>query len=279
MNQETFTTLALNAGGTGAAGMAILVVLINCYNQQNYNMELHTRYLGYLIAVFIGMLSNVLTIQTTNSGHCVGAWSRMNNIAWGFTKVLFTEVAWIRFEMVTASYPTAARIAVRVFSALWYFSWLAVIQFKSSFVDDCQMIYELYPLYPMYVYQLVADAIATARFMFVLYSLRKRRGEVTVISLVIDLCVLATMVASMTEVIILLTELPKPLAEIDFPRILFSGTSNFIVTGGLYCILSVFSKLDKEQKPGNGSSANNKLKLPTSTMGKSVETSSEKERV
>ncbi|KXS16879.1 hypothetical protein M427DRAFT_55206 [Gonapodya prolifera JEL478] len=107
------------------------------------------------------------------------------------------------------------------------------------------MIYDLMPLYPIYSWQLLIDVMTSSRFLFVLYSLRWRKRALNWITLIVDLCVLGTIIASIAEVVILLTELPQPLETINFQRILFSGSSNFIITGVLYCAMSAYSRLEK----------------------------------
>ncbi|KAI8808679.1 hypothetical protein BJ742DRAFT_277642 [Cladochytrium replicatum] len=249
MDPTILTTLTLNAVGTGLTGMGLIVVLINLHGTQGYSQQLHIRYALYLIATCVGLLSNVMTITGTNNEHCSPIWSRLNNICWGFTKVFFSEVSLIRFEMVTPDYPFKIRAAVRVFTAIWYLAWLLVIQTQSGFLG-CQMIYDLMPLYPIYSYQLLVDVVTSFRFLAVFYFLRWHRREINIVSLIVDLCVFATIVASLAEVIILLTELPQPLDKIDFQRILFSGSSNFVITGVLYCAMSVYGKLDKGSAGG-----------------------------
>ncbi|KAJ3342005.1 hypothetical protein HDU93_003527 [Gonapodya sp. JEL0774] len=223
--------------------------------------------------IFIGMLSNVMTAVTTNRGACEAIWSRLNNICWGITKLLFTDIALVRFEMVTPDYPQKLRIPLRVFSALWYGTWLIVIQSISVFVG-CQMFYALMPLYPIYTWQLAVDVVASGRFLFVLSDYRRRKSDMSWISLIVDLCVFATLVVSTAEAVLLLSELPKPLAEINFVKILEMGTSDFIVVGALYCIMSVYSKLEKRSGGSNKASA-----IPTSDHRPSLSSGNDQTRI
>ncbi|KAI8814608.1 hypothetical protein BJ742DRAFT_786091, partial [Cladochytrium replicatum] len=140
MDSTTLTTLALNSFGTGIGLLGLIIVLISLIGTQGYSRQLHIRYVLYLAATALGTFSNVMTIMGTNNGTCSGVWSRLNNICWGFTKVFFTEVSLIRFEMVTPDYPFKIRTIVRVITALWYIGWLLVIQIQSTFYG-CQMVY------------------------------------------------------------------------------------------------------------------------------------------
>ncbi|KXS13051.1 hypothetical protein M427DRAFT_34287 [Gonapodya prolifera JEL478] len=275
MDLSTVSNLAINAFGSGLAVMAFIVVTINLYGSRDFGRQLHVRYMIYLIAdrrlreaVTLAMFANVMNIISSHQGACTPVWSRLNNICYYTTKIIFTDIALIRFVMVTPDLPKRRHVGMRVFAALWYAILLVIVQVGSGFdYSWCQMVFALEPGYPLFAFQFLVDIVTTARFFYVLYSLRWRKKEIYWISLIIDITVILAVLSSLADSIIALSELGKPVLAINWERLLASGSAHFIIAGCLYCVMSVYSHLDKSSSKSNLSSRGARTSVFTSTTG------------
>ncbi|KXS20218.1 hypothetical protein M427DRAFT_28510 [Gonapodya prolifera JEL478] len=269
MDLSTVTNITINAFGSGLAVMAFIVVTINLYGSRDFGRELHIRYMIYLTAVSLAMFANVMNIISSRQGACTPVWSRLNNICYYTTKIIFTDIALIRFVMVTPDLPKPVQVGMRVFGALWYLILLVVVQVGSGFdYAWCQLVFALEPGYPLFAFQFLVDICTTARFFYVLYSLRWRKKEINWISLIIDITVILAILSSLADSIIALSELAKPVLAINWERLLASGSAHFIIAGCLYCVMSVYSHLDKSS-PSHAVSARTTTSASTTGHNKS----------
>ncbi|KAJ3339621.1 hypothetical protein HDU93_007948 [Gonapodya sp. JEL0774] len=170
--------------------------------------------------------------------------------------------------MVTPSLAQKTMIGVQIFSAVWYLILLIVVQVGSGFdYSWCQMLFAIEPGYPLFAFQFFIDIVTTSRFLFVLYSLRWGKKEINWISFIIDISIVLAILSSLVDSVIALSELTKPVQAINWQRFLASGSAHFIITGCLYCVMSVYSHLDKSSN--KSTSQGTRLSVSVSTTGQS----------